>query len=104
MCEVLLSKTPLLQDPYNVIDERLEKVLYDRILFHNFSHDPEKMPDAQIMWALREYLSSSETDKSIWKELWSQLESEGIVIQRGVMQDVPLITFDRGGNARKNRF
>ncbi|QRF76437.1 hypothetical protein Thermo_01959 [Thermoplasmatales archaeon] len=96
-----MLKALLLQEPYYVIHERLERGLYDRILFHNFSYDSEKMPNAQIMWALHGYLSNPETDKSIWKEFWSQLGSEGIVIQRGIMQDVPLITFDSGGNEMK---
>ena len=83
------------------MDEKLEKEPYDRISFHNFLHYPDKMPDARTMWTLRERMSSTGMDKYIWSELWRQLESKGIVIRKGVIQDASFITSNHGKHGRK---
>ena len=99
--ETVMIKALFLQGLYNIVDEKLEKELYDRISFHNFLHYPEKMPDARTLWAFRERLSGTGTDKIIWKEIWRQLESQGIVIRKGVIQDASFITSDHGKHGRK---
>ena len=83
--EIVMIKALFLQGLYNIVGEKLEKELYDRMSFHNFFHYPEKMPDARTLWASRERLSSTGIDKHIWSELWKQLESRGIVIRNGVI-------------------
>ena len=45
------------------MDEKLEKELYNQILFHNFLQYPEKMPDARTLLALRERMSRTGMDK-----------------------------------------
>ena len=99
--EIVMIKALFLQGLYNIVDEKLEKELYDRISFHNFLHYPDKMPDARTLWALRERMSRTGMDKHIWSELWKQLESRGIVIRRGVIQDASFITSDHGKHGRK---
>lgn len=99
--EIVMIKALFLQGLYNIVDEKLEKELYDRISFHNFLHYPEKMPDARTIWAFRERLSDTGTDKIIWKEMWRQLESRGIAIRKGVIQDATFITSDHGKHGRR---
>jgi|ACXJ01.1.fsa_nt_gi IS5 family transposase len=73
--ETVMIKALFLLCLYSIVDENLEKELYDRISFHNFLHYPDKMPDARTLWALRERKSRTGTDNHIWSELWKQLES-----------------------------
>ena len=99
--EIVMIKAVFLQGLCNIVDEELEKGLYDRISFHNFLHYPEKMPDVRTLWALREQMSSTGTDRKIWSEIWKQLESHGIMIRKGVIQDASFITSDHGKHGRK---
>ena len=99
--EVVMIKALFLQGLYNIVDEKLEKELLDRISFRNFLHYPEKMPDARTIWALRERMAINGTDRKIWSEIWRQLESKGIVIRKGVIQDASFITSDHGKHGRK---
>ena len=46
-------------------------------------------------------MSSTGMDKHIWSELWRQIESRGIVIRKGVIQDASFITSDHGKHGRK---
>ena len=96
--EIVMIKALFLHGLYNIVDEKLEKELYDRISFHNY---PDKMPDARTLWALRERISSTGMDKRIRSGIWRQLESRGIVIRKGVIQDASFITSDHGKHGRK---
>ena len=98
--EVIMIKALFLQGLFNIVDEKLEKELYDRISFRNFLHYPEKMPDARTLWSLRERLSRTGIDKIIWREIWKQFESRGIQIRKGVIQDASFITSDHGKHGR----
>ena len=49
--EIVMIKALFLQGLYSIVDEKLEKELYDRISFHNFLHYPDKMLDARTLWA-----------------------------------------------------
>lgn len=99
--EIVMIKTLFLQGLYNISDEMLEKELYDRISFRNFLHYPDKMPDARTIWLFRERLSSSGMDNRIWSEIWKQLESHGIAVKKGVIQDASIISTDQGKHGRK---
>ena len=59
MDEIIVIKALFLQGLYNMVDEKLEKELYDRISFYNFLHYPEKMLDARTLRAFLDRLSST---------------------------------------------
>jgi IS5 family transposase len=98
---IVMIKAPFLKGIYNIVDEKLEKELYDRISFQNFPHYPDEMPDARTLWALHERMSAAGMDKRIRSEIWRQLESHGIVIMKGVIQEVSFITADHGKHGTK---
>ena len=99
--ETVMIKTLFLQSMYNLSDESMERKLHDRISFRNFLHYPEIMPDSRTIWLFRERLSSTGTDKKIWKHIWKQLEARGIVIKKGIIQDATFIETDSGKHGRK---
>ena len=75
--ETVMTKTLFLQSMYNLSDESMERELNDRISFRNFLHYPETLPDSRTIWLFRERLSSTGTDRKIWKHIWKQLEDPG---------------------------
>ncbi len=99
--ETVMIKTLFLQSMYNLSDESMEKELHDRISFRNFLHYPEILPDSRTIWLFRERLSSTGTDKKIWKHIWKQLEDQGITIKNGTIQDATFIETDPGKHGKK---
>ena len=73
--EIVMIKALFLQGLYNIVDEKLEKELYDRILFHNFLHYPDKIPDARTLWALRERMSSTGMDNLTFVNMANNLST-----------------------------
>ena len=99
--EILMVKVLFLQSIYNLVDESMERELYDRISFINFLDYPEKMPDARTIWLFRDRLSTTGKDKALWKEIWKQFSSKGITVKGGTIQDATFITSDPGHGKRK---
>ena len=98
---IVMIKTLFLQSMYNCSDEVMERELHDRILFRNFLHYPEIIPDSRTIWRFRERLSSAGKDKIIWKHIWKQLEERGITIKTGMVQDATFIESDPGKHGKK---
>ncbi|MHB8360310.1 MAG: IS5 family transposase [Thermoplasmataceae archaeon] len=99
--EVVMLKTLFLQSMYGYTDEAMERELHDRISFRNFLHYPEIMPDSRTIWLFRERLSNTGMDKTIWEAIWKQLESKGIKIKAGTVQDASFIETDPGKHGKK---
>jgi IS5 family transposase len=67
---VFMVKIMFLQSLYGLVDEAMERGIYERISFINFLDYPESIPDSRTIWLFRERLSSTGKDKMIWKETW----------------------------------
>jgi len=57
---------------------------------------PDTIPDFSTVWTFRERLSKTGKDKKIWHELQRQLDSKGLKVKKGVIQDATFITSDPG--------
>ena len=104
---ILMLKILLLQQWYNLSDDEAEKQISDRISFMKFLSFPETIPDSRTIWLFRERLKEMEKDKAIWKELQRQLDSKGLKVKRGSIQDATFIEADpdkskelRGDNSK----
>jgi len=51
---------------------------------------PESIPDSRTIWLFRERLKETGKDKAVWKELQKQLDSKGLKVKRGSIQDATL--------------
>ncbi len=91
-----MVKVLFLQSIYNLSDEQIEKEIHDRISLMNFLDYPDRLPDSTTIWMFRERLSTTGKDRVIWNELQRQLDSKGIKIRKGTMQDATFITSDPG--------
>jgi len=50
------------------------------------------LPDSKTIWFFRERLSKTGRDRIVWNELQRQLDSKGIKIKNGTIQDATFIT------------
>lgn len=94
--ELVLVRTLILQGLYGLSDPELEFQVNDRLSFRNFIGFPESIPDFTTIWRLRDRLQKAEKDKAIWDELQRQIDSKGLQIKKGVVQDATFVEADLG--------
>ena len=94
--EIVLLKMVLLQSFYGLSDHELERQANDRISFRKFLGFPEKIPDHTTLWYFRERLIKSGKEDAVWEMLQNQLDTKGLRIRKGVIQDATIITADPG--------
>ena len=79
-----------------VTDKALEREISDKISFMNFLVFPEKAPYSSTIWLFRERLIKTGKYDLVWEEINSQLDSLGLVVKNGSIQDATFITADPG--------
>lgn len=94
--EIMMIKLLILQEWHGLSDPELERQATDRISFRKFLGFPEKIPDFSTVWYFRERLNVTGKYDKIWEELNRQLDSKGLKIKKGVIQDATIITTDPG--------
>jgi len=94
--EIMMIKLLILQEWHGLSDPELERQATDRISFRNFLGFPEKIPDFSTVWYFRERLIETGKHNKIWEELNQQLDSKGLKVKKGVIQDATIITTDPG--------
>ena len=109
-CDVILMfKILILQQWYGLSDLEVERQMADRISFMAFLGFPDLFPDSRTIWLFRERMVKTEKDKIVWTELQRQLDSMGLQVRRGTIQDATFIEADQGslkkprGDAAKTR-
>jgi IS5 family transposase len=108
---VLMIKILVLQQWYSLSDQRMERELTNNLSFMNFLGYPETIPDSTTIWLFRERLTKEGKIEAIMQELQRQLDSGGLVVKEGSIQDATFITADpgapgdrpAGNNARTRR-
>jgi IS5 family transposase len=94
--EVLMLKLLVLQQWYGLSDPELERQVADRLSFMKFLRLPETIPDFTTVWNFRERLAETGRDQMIWEELKRQLDSLGLTVKQGMVQDTTFIAADPG--------
>jgi IS5 family transposase len=92
--EIVMFKILVLQQWYGLSDPELERRANDRISFRKFLGFPERIPNRCTIWAFRKRLIETGNDERIWEELQRQLDSKGLKVKKGVIQDSTFITAD----------
>ena len=102
-CDVILMfKILILQQWYGLSDLEIERQMANRISFMAFLGFPDPFPDSRTIWLFKERMATTETDKVVWSELQRQLDSLGLRVKHGTMQDATFIEADPG-SSRKPR-
>lgn len=94
--KILMIKILFLQGTYGLSDEEIEYSCYNRLDFQQFLGFPESIPDYSTIWRFREELLEGNISEEIWNELQRQIQSHGIEIKKGVIQDAKFIHTDPG--------
>lgn len=94
--EVVMMKVLVLQRFYGLSDQETEFQINDRTSFKNFLGFPDKIPDYTTIWGLKERMQKNGTLDKIWNELQKQLDSKGLKVKNGVIQDATFIEADFG--------
>jgi IS5 family transposase len=100
--EIVMIKCLILQEWHGLSDPELERQITDRISFRKFLDFPDTIPDFSTIWTFRERLSKTGKDKEIWQKLQRPLDSIGLKVKKGVIQDATFITSDPG-HAKANK-
>jgi IS5 family transposase len=100
---VLMIKITVLQHWYSLSDQRMERELANNISFMNFLGFPETIPDSTTIWLFRERLTEKGRIDAIWQELQRQLDTKGLVVKEGSIQDATFIAADPGRSGDKPR-
>ncbi len=100
---VLMFKTLLLQQLYNLSDEQTEYQIRDRYSFSRFlGLDPEgRVPDSSTIWCYREQLKKHGLLNDLFAGLLSQIEAAGYVARRGQIVDAAIMETPRQRNPRE---
>jgi IS5 family transposase len=93
---ILMIKILVLQQWYSLSDQRMERELTNTLSFMNFLGYPETIPDSTTIWLFRERLTEEGKIDAIMQELQRQLDSKGLVVKEGSIQDATFITADPG--------
>lgn len=94
--KTLMLKILFLQSCYGISDEEMEYQMYNRLDFQQFLDFPPEIPDFTTIWRFREELTEENIIDLVWDQLGRQLESHGISIKKGAIQDASFIHADPG--------
>jgi IS5 family transposase len=93
---IVMFKMLVLQQWHGLSDPELEKQCIDRISFRKFLGFPEYIPDSSTVWLFRERIIENGKEEEIWEQLQIQLDSLGLKIKKGMIQDATFIHSDPG--------
>jgi IS5 family transposase len=99
---ILMFKILILQQWYGLSDLEIERQVADRLSFMAFLGFPDPIPDSSTVWLFRDRMEKTGKDKLVWAELQRQLDSKGLTVKRGTIQDATFIEADPG-SANKSR-
>jgi IS5 family transposase len=104
-CDVILMfKILILQQWYGLSDLEVERQMADRISFMAFLGFPNQFPDSRTIWLFKQRMAETDKDKIVWAELQRQLDSMGLRVKHGTIQDATFIESDPGSsNSKKQR-
>jgi IS5 family transposase len=85
---VLMFKILVLQDMYNLADERMEEAILDRRSFCQFLgiYDSSDVPDSRTIWHFKEQLGS-EGARALFDLFGAEIKKAGFTAKKGSMVD-----------------
>ena len=100
---VLMFKTLVLQQLYNLSDDQTEYQIRDRYSFSRFvGLGPEgHVPDAKTIWLYREQLKEHGLIEPLFGEVLGQIERAGYVARKGQIVDAAIVSAPKQRNRRK---
>ena len=72
----------------------------ERISFMAFLGFPDPFPDSRTIWLFKQRIAESGKDELVLAELQRQLDSMGLQVKRGTIQDATFIEADTGSSKK----
>jgi IS5 family transposase len=100
---VLMFKILLLQQWYNIADDKTEYLINDRLSFQRFLGLTlgDKVPDAKTIWLFRENLKKSGVYDELFSLFERQMESRGVITRSGSIIDASFVDVPKQRNTRE---
>jgi IS5 family transposase len=93
---IVMFKMLVLQQWHGLSDAELERQCIDRISFRKFLGFPEYVPDSTTVWSFIKRISENDKENEIWNEMQKQLNTLGLQIKKGMIQDATFIHSNPG--------
>lgn len=100
---LLMFKIMILQEFYNIADEKTEFMINDRLSFQRFLGLAlgDKVPDAKAIWLYKDVLAKSGRQKELFDLFLREMEKEGIITRKGSLVDASFVDVPRQRNTKK---
>lgn len=100
---ILMFKLIILQNLYNIADERLEYLVTDRLSFMRFLglDLSSKVPDAKTIWTFRESLKTHKLTEPLFEGFKQALLEMGVEVKSGQMIDATFVPTPIQRNTRE---
>jgi IS5 family transposase len=101
--DILMFKILILQQLYNIADEKTEYQINDRLSFQRFIglRLNDKVPDAKTIWLYRERLVSEGMADKVFEMFEKRLEEKGIITRQGSIVDATFVDAPKQRNNRE---
>ena len=100
-CDVLMMfRILILEEWYGLSDLEVVRQIKDRVSFMGFLGFPERVPDSSTVWLFKERMIETGTYDRVWDEFRHQLDSKGLMVKRGTIQDATFIEADPGSSKK----
>jgi len=100
-CDVLMMfRILILVEWYGLNDLEVMRQIADRVSFMGFLVFPEQVPDSSTIWLFKERMIETGTHHRVWDEFRRQLDSKGLTVKPGTIQDATFIKADPGSSKK----
>jgi len=97
---LMMFRILILEEWYGLSDVEVVRQITDRVSFMGFLGFPERVPDSSTIWLFKERMKETGTYDLVWYEFRSQLDSKGLGVSRGTIQDATFIEADPGSSKK----
>ena len=100
---VMMFKGMILQQWYDLSDDKTEYAINDRLSFQRFLGLTlsDKVFDAKTIWAFREHLKTTGVYDTLFNKFTEQMESAGVITKTGTLVDATFVEVPVQRNTRE---
>ncbi|MCL1885365.1 MAG: IS5 family transposase [Dehalococcoidia bacterium] len=100
---LLMFKILLLQQWYNMADDKTEYLINDRLSFQRFLGLSlgDKVPDAKTIWLFRENLKKSGVYNELFALFTGQMQAKGVITRNGSIVDASFVDAPKQRSTRE---
>jgi len=97
---LMMFRILILQEWYGLNDLEVRRQIKDRVSFMGFLGFPGQIPDSSTIWLFKERMQETGIYDLVWDEFQRQLDSMGLEVKKGTIQDATFIEADPGSSKK----